>query len=218
MGQASLPPGFILVNKPAGWTSFDVVNYVRKAAVKKCHPEEVPKGRPKDLSVGDLDSSATPQNDKPKRLPVGHAGTLDPFATGLLIVGIGRDATKQLDSFKNLPKTYVASLHLGATSDTGDVTGRITLTNSPATPSVEEITKVLASLTGEQKQIPPMYSAKSVGGTRLYKLARQGQTVERQPSTITIHSLKLIRTRPMPAARAASPGPACCSRSPPAWT
>lgn len=166
------PANYLLINKPAGWTSFDVVNVVRKQERKK---------------------SAV------KNIRVGHAGTLDPFATGLLIVGVGRDATRDLEQFKNLPKTYEAVIFLGATSTTGDPTGEITPNNSyrasqrtEESPSKDTITTVLNSFVGKQNQIPPMFSAKKIGGKKLYDLARAGKTVERQPCPIEIFSIQLL--------------------------
>ena len=145
--MAKLDKNFLLINKPAGWTSFDVVAYVRNAKTAKLRKEaaaqqstlitalrrDPARGGTEGLTGGVSETLAnTPTTPLPggiaKRLKVGHAGTLDPFATGLLIVGAGREATKRLDEFKNLPKTYVATLHLGAVSDTGDVTGRINAT------------------------------------------------------------------------------------------
>lgn len=145
-----------------------------------------------------------------KNIKVGHAGTLDPFATGLLIVGIGREATRRLDEFKKLSKTYVATLRLGAVSDTGDPTGKIRITHNvehgtsdngqvmrstlrvPETPSKQTILNVLQTLLGPQLQTPPMHSAKQVGGVRLYKLARQGKTIARQPNKIEILNIKML--------------------------
>lgn len=160
-----LPKDFILVNKPAGWTSFDVVGFIRKG-MRRTH------------SI-------------PKKFKIGHAGTLDPFATGLLIVGIGREATKQLDQFKKLPKTYIATITLGEVSDTYDSTGTITQVNSEQ-PSEETLRKALHTFTGTQEQIPPMHSAKKFEGKRLYVLARQGIEVERKTSAVEIYELKLL--------------------------
>lgn len=169
---------YFLIDKPAGWTSFDAVNVVRKIARQK--------------------------NPKEKTIRVGHAGTLDPFATGLLIIGVGREATKKLDEFKNLPKTYLATIRLGAVSDTDDRDGKITpchCENSPtpngeseyeAIPSKIVIKKTLNNFLGEQEQIPPMYSAKKINGKKLYSLARQGKIVHREPSKINIYNIELI--------------------------
>ncbi len=120
---------------------------------------------------------------------IGHAGTLDPFATGLLIVGVGRSATKQLDDFKGLPKIYNAIIHLGATSDTQDSTGIITEQSEYTIPTLSDIQKMLSSFTGKQTQIPPMHSAKKVNGQKLYTLARKGIEIERTPHEITIYDI-----------------------------
>lgn len=123
---------------------------------------------------------------------IGHAGTLDPFATGLLIVGIGRDATKRLDEFKNRKKVYEATVHMGAVSDTYDSTGVITPTEATDKKiQKEQIELILAQFLGTQEQIAPMYSAKKVGGEKLYDLARKGIEIERKPHTITIESIHL---------------------------
>src|SRR3989344_1956794 len=159
---------YVLINKPTGWTSFDVVAYIRNR-VRANDPEH-------------------------RKEKVGHAGTLDPFATGLLIVGIGREATKDLDGFKALPKTYVAIIHLGAVSDTLDSAGKIKENFVPIKnqPDLEVVQSILQSFLGPQKQIPPMYSAKQVNGKRLYDLARKGMEVEREPALIEIYDLKLL--------------------------
>jgi len=160
--------GILIVDKPQGMTSHDVVDLVRKRfAIEK----------------------------------VGHAGTLDPFATGLLIVGVGRESTKRLDEFKNLLKTYIATLQLGAISDTGDSTGVITNLPQPlltkeghalSPPTKGELEGVLDSFIGEQDQIPPMYSAKKIEGKKLYELARKGIEIERKPNKINIYEIKLL--------------------------
>ena len=126
---------------------------------------------------------------------IGHAGTLDPFATGLLIVGIGREATKRLDEFKNMPKTYIATLKLGATSDTYDRTGKISKTQdtwNTIQVSEKKVKQILENFLGKQKQTPPMYSAKKVKGKKLYELARKGIEIERKACDIEIYSLALI--------------------------
>lgn len=126
---------------------------------------------------------------------IGHAGTLDPFATGLLIVGISRQATKRLDEFKALPKTYIATLKLGATTDTYDSTGKITPApehfSTKALPETK-IKSVIESFIGKQKQVPPMYSAKKVKGKKLYELARKGIEIERQANDIEIFNIEIL--------------------------
>ncbi len=155
--------GFVvLINKPANWTSFDVVNKIRRALkIKK----------------------------------VGHAGTLDPFATGLLIVGVGK-GTKALNSFMNLDKTYRALIRLGVETDTYDVTGEIVREQSIEKVTREQVEQILNEMKGELWQVPPMYSAKKVNGKPLYKLARKGQHVERQPQKVVVHEVRLLSWQP----------------------
>ncbi len=159
--------GFLLIDKPTDWTSHDVVGYIRNIARR-----------------------ATGQ----KKIRVGHSGTLDPFATGLLIVGVGREATKRLDEFKEMKKEYIATIKLGSVSDTHDRTGVISEQKPVSNDQISEnnIREVLQNFVGRQKQIPPMYSAKKVDGKKLYKLARKGIEIERKPNEIEIYSLELL--------------------------
>lgn len=152
--------GLLLIDKPGGWTSHDVVAYLRrKLGVKK----------------------------------IGHAGTLDPFATGLLIVGVGREATKRLAEFLKMDKSYEATVRLGARSDTDDRTGTITPTSPPPVEQREEtIRQTLGRFVGTIEQVPPAYSAKKVAGKKMYELARRGFVVEQKPVTVTIHSIELL--------------------------
>ncbi len=121
---------------------------------------------------------------------IGHAGTLDPMATGLLTVFVGR-ATRAVQFAEHDAKRYLASLRLGVTTDTQDITGNI-LETKPVQIAEEELENVLRMFRGEIEQIPPMYSAVQVGGRRLYDIARKGGTVERAPRPVTIHELKLL--------------------------
>ncbi|MBP9841272.1 MAG: tRNA pseudouridine(55) synthase TruB [Simkaniaceae bacterium] len=114
---------------------------------------------------------------------IGHAGTLDPFATGVMILLIGKEYTKQSDNFLNHSKAYEATLKLGETTDSYDCDGTLT-TSSPLIP--EDIESVLATFQGTTEQIPPMFSAKKIGGKRLYLLARQGIEIERAPVSVTM--------------------------------
>lgn len=118
---------------------------------------------------------------------IGHAGTLDPLATGLLVVMTGQ-ATKASDDLMHHYKHYTAHLRLGVTTDTQDVTGRI-LSESPAAVSEEDLKTVLASFRGESEQIPPMYSAIKKGGQKLYEIARKGGEVERKPRKIDVPAI-----------------------------
>lgn len=159
--------GILLVDKPAGWTSFDVVNKVRFMIAKS-------------------------QGVKPKSVKVGHAGTLDPFATGLLIVLIGKQYTRRAAEFSKLDKTYEVTAHLGSTSSTGDPEGEITPISSTA-PTLETILEALEGLKGQIEQVPPAFSAIKIDGQRAYKLARQGKAVKIEPRKVDINRLELVR-------------------------
>ena len=121
---------------------------------------------------------------------IGHSGTLDPMATGLLTVFVGR-ATRAVEFAEHDTKRYLASLRLGITTDTQDITGNI-LEEKPVCITSDALEAVLSRFLGEQEQIPPMYSAIRVGGKRLYEIARKGEEIRRPPRPITIHELKLI--------------------------
>lgn len=151
------PNGILPVDKPAGWTSFDVLARLRGALGTR---------------------------------KLGHAGTLDPMATGVLAVFIGR-ATAAADRQLDHDKTYEATLRLGLRTDTGDVTGAV-LETAPVTAGEAELRAVLPRFTGPQMQLPPMYSAVKIGGQPLYKAARKGQTVERTPRPITVYSIEYL--------------------------
>ena len=153
--------GLLILNKPVGPTSHDMVSKLRKiTGIKK----------------------------------IGHAGTLDPFASGVLIVAIGREATRKIDKFVKLDKEYVATLHLGFSSDTFDRMGKITKWPSEIKEiGVDEVQKVLQKFIGEQDQLPPMFSAKKINGKKLYELAREGKTVVRKPARINIYNIELLK-------------------------
>ncbi len=153
--------GVLLVDKPKGWTSFDVVAKVR----------------------GVLAYSGV---TKPK---VGHAGTLDPLATGLLILLLG-DYTKQASRFSKLDKTYKVVMELGKISTTGDEEGEKTVLKGQV-PTKEALLAAFQGFLGEISQTPPSYSAIKVGGRRAYKLARQGKKVILEPRAVFIDSIKL---------------------------
>lgn len=158
--------GFLLVDKPAGWTSFDVVNYVRRIV-------------------------AVAEGKKPKNCKVGHTGTLDPFATGLLILAVGKNYTRRAAEFSKLDKTYEMTMILGQTSTTGDPEGEITEV-SDKVPSPEEVERALQKYVGEIQQVPPAFSAIKVNGVRAYKLARDGKEVIIEARPVTIRRLELI--------------------------
>jgi len=124
---------------------------------------------------------------------VGHAGTLDPFAEGLLLVGIGRSATKRLPEYLALEKEYVATLVLGVVTDTLDLTGKIVETTVFTMPDQDRIISVMQDFTGQIEQTPPMYSAVKVNGERLYVAARKGLDIARQPRIVDIKLLELTK-------------------------
>lgn len=149
----------LLIDKPRGWTSFDVVAKVRSSL----------------------------REETGQKVKVGHAGTLDPLATGLLIVLVGK-ATKQQDEFMKKDKIYEVELKLGETSTTADEEGE-KFNISDKKPSQDEIQAVLASFIGKIEQIPPAFSAIKVNGQRAYKLARAGKEVKLEPRKVTICSI-----------------------------
>ena len=159
--------GILLIDKPKTWTSFDVVNYVRKMV-------------------------ATAEGKKPKNTKVGHTGTLDPLATGLLVLVIGKEYTRRAGEFSKLDKTYEVTMKLGETSTTGDNEGEKTAVSS-TTPSEKAILEALAGFKGEIMQVPPAFSAMKVDGQRAYKLAREGKTVELEARPVTIYSIEMTK-------------------------
>ena len=153
----------ILIDKPAGISSFGVVARVRRYLSQKAG----------------------------KKIKVGHTGTLDPFATGLLILLSGK-ATKLSNQFLKLDKWYEATLCLGKTSTTGDPEGVITELNVDKQPSYSDIEKILPDFLGNIKQTVPIFSAVKINGKRAYQLARQGQKVEMPTREIEIYELEVL--------------------------
>lgn len=123
---------------------------------------------------------------------IGHAGTLDPLASGLMIVAISREATRELDQFIKLDKEYIATIYLGAETDTYDAEGEIKNRSGVTAIDRHEIEEKIKKFLGELEQIPPMFSAKKIQGKKLYELARRGIEVERKPSRIRIDELEII--------------------------
>lgn len=154
--------GILLIDKPADMTSFGVVARVRRVLSE--------------------------QNGM--KVKVGHTGTLDPFATGLMILCVGKE-TKNAMTYTKLDKVYEATVRLGQTSTTGDPEGEVADTSSTK-PSHEEIEKALKKFTGEIMQKPPAFSALKVNGQRAYHLARQGKVVDIPARPVTIYSLEVI--------------------------
>jgi len=153
------PAGVLLVDKPQGITSHDVVAKMRKVFhIKK----------------------------------VGHAGTLDPMATGLLLILIGK-ATKISQYLMSLDKEYTGTIKLGETTDSQDADGKITMTKPVPELTEAEVVKVMNTFLGDQYQTPPMYSAKKINGQKLYNLARKGQVVAREPRVIHVSRYKVTK-------------------------
>jgi len=154
--------GILLVDKPGGMTSHDVVDQVRRAAgIRR----------------------------------VGHTGTLDPRATGLLVLCLG-SATRLSEQLTHLDKTYEGAMRLGVVTSTHDLDGEV-LEETPV-PALDTaaLQAVCDRFTGDLMQVPPMVSAVKVGGKRLYKMARQGETVEREPRPITVHAFEVLSYEP----------------------
>lgn len=154
----------IFLNKPIGWTSFDLVRKVRYVIRN---------------------------NFGLKKIKVGHAGTLDPLATGMMVICTGR-STKTLVNYQDLSKEYIAGICFGATTPSFDLE-----TEPDASFPVEQITKeslehVLSGMIGAQMQVPPLFSAKKIGGRRAYDIAREGNTVKINPNSIEIYSIDLL--------------------------
>ncbi len=220
--------GIILVDKPEGWTSFDVCNYIRRMIrdITKVNHENrgfctdmqgvawtrIEMSDTEDASSGpsrtkSTVTGATEQSDKVSRskvpeesgsarlsgyrcvckIKVGHTGTLDPAATGLLMICVGK-ATKRVPELIKQDKTYEVELTLGKTSTTGDKEGKIT-TNSTAIPELEAVMEVISSFVGEIGQTPPIYSAIKINGKKAYDLARAGKEVVMVPRKVTIYSI-----------------------------
>lgn len=126
---------------------------------------------------------------------IGHAGTLDPFATGVMVLLVGRQYTRFSDKLLFQDKEYCGNVHLGVTTDTYDCDGSV-VASSKKKPSLEEVERVLEKFQGEIEQIPPMFSAKKIGGKKLYELARKGETIERRPAIVHVRTTLLKYTYP----------------------
>ena len=162
--EVNFPEGYIaIIDKPYEWTSADVVRKI-KFQLRKC-------GHPK--------------------IKIGHAGTLDPLATGILIVCIGR-ATKMVEQLQAEQKEYVAELMLGATTPSGDMEHEVDQTYPTEHITREMVEAALQSLSGEREQLPPLYSAKKVSGVRAYEFARAGEEVELKKALINIYAMELL--------------------------
>jgi tRNA pseudouridine55 synthase len=155
----------ILIDKVPDWTSFDIVNKIKYFVLN---------------------------NSPLKKFKIGHAGTLDPFATGLLIIASGKK-TKEIDQFVAMKKSYFAEFYIGQSTDSYDKTGIITESYHSEMPKREDIEESIQKhFMGEIEQVAPMFSAKKVNGKRLYEYARKGQVVERKTNRIEIFSYEIV--------------------------
>lgn len=154
--------GIYLIDKSKGWTSFDVVAKIRNSLKKETG----------------------------KKIKVGHTGTLDPLATGLLVIVVG-SYCKRASEFSKLDKTYEVTMKLGEISSTGDGEGEIEPV-SDKVPDQGQVQKAIIGFVGEIEQTPPAYSAIKIDGKRAYKLAREGKEVKLEPRSVTIHSIETI--------------------------
>jgi tRNA pseudouridine55 synthase len=154
----------LLFNKPLYWTSFDLVNKVR-IIIRSA------------LGI--------------KKIKVGHAGTLDPLASGLMIICTGRD-TKKIDSFRDLDKEYVAAIHLGATTPSFDLETETDKSYPTEHITQDSVMRTLNGFLGEQMQMPPIYSAKLIGGKRAYEFARKGVDKKLDPVVIYFREIELL--------------------------
>jgi tRNA pseudouridine55 synthase len=172
--------GLLLVDKPSGWTSFDVVAKIRgiiKKSQAQSHKAESPA----------LDIQTFSHSTPSTKVKVGHTGTLDPLATGLMVVVVG-SYCKRAEEFSKLDKTYEVTMTLGQTSTTGDEEGVKTQAGD-GRPEIEEVKTALEQFVGTISQTPPIYSAIKVNGQRAYKLARAGKTVVLEARQVTINSI-----------------------------
>lgn len=154
----------VLVNKPKGWTSFDAVNKVRHLIRKKFNY---------------------------KKIKVGHSGTLDPMATGLLLICTG-SWTKNLYMLQGLDKTYEAEITLGIETDSYDAEGKVVFERTPPMLSRSEAEELLSGFVGTMMQTPPVFSAIKQGGQPLYRSARAGKEVLPEPREVIVHSIQLV--------------------------
>lgn len=154
--------GILLIDKPAEMSSFGVVARIRRVLTERAG----------------------------KKVKVGHTGTLDPFATGLMILVVGKEC-KNAGHYTKLDKIYEATITLGKTSSTGDPEGDLTEVNSDV-PTREAIERTMTQFTGDIMQRPPIFSALKINGQRAYKLARKGETIEIPERQVTVHSLEVV--------------------------
>lgn len=161
--MGTMQNGTLCIDKPAGMSSFGVVARIRRVLSRQAG----------------------------KKVKVGHTGTLDPFATGLMILVIGTEC-RNAQAYTKLDKTYEATIRLGSTSSTGDPEGELTRV-SDRVPTKQEVSAALKQFVGQIVQTPPSFSAIKINGVRAYKLAREGRVVEVPKRTVTVYSIELLQ-------------------------
>ncbi len=166
--ETFLDGAVLFIDKPLTWTSFDVVNKIRKSLRHS-------------LGI--------------QKIKVGHAGTLDPLATGLMIICTGK-ATKQITQYQDLDKAYEAQIRLGATTPSFDLETAVDHMFPWEQIDLDLVQEALNEFTGELEQLPPLFSAKSVDGQRAYKMARKGKTFDLKLQHVTVHQMKIISFEP----------------------
>ncbi len=154
----------LLIDKPVEWSSFDIVKKIRNLLSRKLMVEKI---------------------------KVGHAGTLDPLASGLMIICTGK-ATKEIESYQGMDKEYMATLHLGESTPSCDLETDVDQTYPTEHINLELIKKVINDFIGESIQVPPVFSAKRIQGRRAYVLARKGETLKMRPQLININELEIL--------------------------
>ncbi len=154
----------LLVDKPQGWTSFDAVNKIKNLVRRKYNL---------------------------KKFKIGHSGTLDPMATGLLVVCTGA-WTKKLHHLQGLDKKYSGEITLGVETDTYDAEGKVVFTKEVPALTIENLNTLIQKFIGDIQQLPPAYSAIKKDGKPLYELARAGKEVKLEPRNVTVHSIRII--------------------------
>lgn len=161
--------GLLLIDKPHGWTSFDCVKRIKSV----------------------LESGMRARGFKIRHLKVGHSGTLDPFATGLMILGIGKKGTARMGDFMNADKKYIAEIGFGILSPTYDLDSTAISVEKiePDLFPAQEVKRVLKNFTGEHEQVPPKFSAVKVNGKRAYLFAREGKDVELKSRKVNIYDV-----------------------------
>ena len=177
----------ILINKPYRWTSFDVVNKVRNT-IKK-----IPATKPETLNLTDKNRDfASLGKPQTSNLKVGHAGTLDPLATGLLIICTGK-LTKEIDNYQAKEKEYTGTFFLGATTPSFDLETKIDHQFETSHLDDKLIIEAAKKFKGKISQTPPSHSAVKIGGQRAYKKARKGHDIKLEPKEIFIHEFEIIK-------------------------